>query len=372
MAQPSVLTNAPPKTRRSDFSPLLREVKEAGLLERRTAAYVIAISINVVCFAAVCAGVAILGNSWWTLFLAVPLALFATRAAFFGHDAGHQQISSSRRVHDVIQLLHANLLLGMSAGWWNDKHNRHHANPNHTDKDPDVGEGVMVWTLEQAEGRTGLHGWLSRNQAWLFFPLLTLEGLNLKVAGVLFLWQRRKTVAARRELGLIAANTILATAGLLLVMSPGKAAIFIVIFQMLFGLHLGSVFAPNHKGMEMPNPEDTERWGHLEKQVLTSRNVNGGLVVDWMMGGLNYQIEHHLFPNMPRANLRYAVPMVRAYCEKVGVPYRSTGVVDSYVEALRYLHEVGAELRDEQALSREAAKVAAENAAEASKDKTSV
>ena len=65
----------------------------------------------------------------------------------------------------------------MSYGWWNDKHNRHHANPNHTDKDPDVGDGILVWTLEQAEGRTGLHGWLTRNQARIFFPLLTLEGL---------------------------------------------------------------------------------------------------------------------------------------------------------------------------------------------------
>ncbi|MFC0625040.1 fatty acid desaturase family protein [Kribbella deserti] len=351
MAQPSVLTNAPPKTRRSDFSPLLREVKEAGLLERRTAAYVIAIGINVICLAAVGAGVAVLGNSWWTLFLAIPFALFTTRAAFFGHDAGHQQISSSRRVHDWIQLVHANLLLGMSAGWWNDKHNRHHANPNHTDKDPDVGEGVMVWTLTQAEGRTGLHGWLSRNQAWLFFPLLTLEGLNLKVSGILFLWQRRKTASARRELGLIAAHHALYFTGLLLVMSPGKAAIFAVIHHMLFGLHLGSVFAPNHKGMEMPDPADTERWGHLEKQVLTSRNVDGGLVTDWMMGGLNYQIEHHLFPNMPRANLRYAQPMVKAYCERINLQYRSVSVGRSYSEALLYLHEVGAELRAEKAIA---------------------
>ena len=62
----------------------------------------------------------------------------------------------TRTASRAIGLVHGNLLLGMSYGWWNDKHNRHHANPNHTDKDPDVGEGVLVWTLEQAEGRTGL------------------------------------------------------------------------------------------------------------------------------------------------------------------------------------------------------------------------
>jgi fatty-acid desaturase len=55
--------------------------------------------------------------------------------------------------------------------WWNDKHNRHHANPNHTDKDPDVAAGVLVWTLDQAEGRKGLHGWLSRYQARILAAL---------------------------------------------------------------------------------------------------------------------------------------------------------------------------------------------------------
>jgi hypothetical protein len=113
-------------------------------------------------------------------------------------------------------------------------------------------------------------------------------------------------------------------------MSPQKAIVFAVLHHALFGPHLGSVFAPNHKGMEMPDGDT--RWGHLEKQVRTSRNVNGNPVTDWLMGGLNCQIEHHLFPNMPRANLRHAQGAVRAYCQHVGVPYLSTGIVDSYAK----------------------------------------
>src|SRR6266542_6139623 len=286
MAQPTV---SPPTatrtaTKGSDFAPLLREVKAAGLLERRTAAYAMAIGINVALLAATWAGVAIPGASWWTLFLAIPLGILTTRAAFFGHDAGHKQIASSRKLHDWVGLLHGNLLLGMSYGWWNDKHNRHHANPNHTDKDPDVGAGVLVWTLDQAHGRAGLHGWLTRNQAWLFFPLLLLEGFNLKVAGVRDL--RDRTTDRRTEGALIAVHHVPYAALLLTAMSPGLALAFAVLHHMLFGLHLGSVFAPNHKGMEMPDPGNTEdRWGHLEKQVLTSRNVDGHPVTDWLMGG---------------------------------------------------------------------------------------
>jgi fatty acid desaturase len=334
-------TVTPPGTKGSDFSPLLREIKAAGLLERRTAAYAMAIGINVALMALTWAAIAAVGASWWVVLLTLPLGILTTRASFFGHDAGHQQIASSRKLHDWIGMLHGNVVLGMSYAWWNDKHNRHHANPNHTDKDPDVGEGVFVWTLQQAEGRKGLEGWLTRNQARVFFPLLTLEGFNLKVSSIRFLLARRRT--HRLELGLMAAHAVLYLTALFLIMSPAQALVFALVHHMVFGLHLGSVFAPNHKGMEMP--DDDSNWGHLEKQVLTSRNVNGGLVTDWMMGGLNYQIEHHLFPSMPRANLRFAQPIVRAYCERIGMPYISTGVIDSYRMGLRHLHEVGAELR---------------------------
>jgi len=79
--------------------------------------------------------------------------------------------------------------------------------------------------------------------------------------------------------------------------------------------------------------------------VLTSRNVRGGGVTDWFLGGLNYQIEHHLFPSMPRPNLRLAQPLVREHCARIGLPYTETGLVESYAGALRHLHRVGAPLR---------------------------
>jgi len=131
---------------------------------------------------------------------------------------------------------------------------------------------------------------------------------------------------------------------LLTSLSLGQALAFAAVHQALLGLHLGLAFAPNHKGMEMPAP-DGERWGHLRRQVLTSRNVRGDALTDWFLGGLNYQIEHHLFPSMPRPHLRLAQPTVRAYCREMGIPYTETGLVDSYRQALRHMHEVGAPLR---------------------------
>ena len=127
------------------------------------------------------------------------------------------------------------------------------------------------------------------------------------------------------------------------VLHPGKAFAFMAVHQALWGVYMGMSFAPNHKGMPVLTAEDNLDF--LRKQVLTSRNVRGGRLVDVALGGLNYQIEHHLFPNMPRANLRRAQPIVRAYCAERGIPYAETGLVDSYRQALAHLHEVGRPLR---------------------------
>jgi fatty acid desaturase len=83
----------------------------------------------------------------------------------------------------------------------------------------------------------------------------------------------------------------------------------------------------------------------LRRQVLMSRNVRGGLWVDFALGGLNYQIEHHLFPSMPRPNLRRAQPLVRAYCAEHGVSYTEVGLLESYRIVVDYLNNVGLRAR---------------------------
>jgi fatty acid desaturase len=337
-----VLTRPAVRSSGSDFAPLARRVRDSGLLDRRRGYYAGVIGLNLAATAAVWGAVAWAGNSWWTVLLAVPLAVLAARMGFLGHDAGHRQIARSARGNRWLGLLLGNLLLGMGHGWWNDKHNRHHANPNHVGKDPDVGEGVLAWTAEQAGRQRGVLRWVARHQAALFFPLLTLEGINLKIGSALFLRGRsRRDQVVEGGLLLVHALGYLSLAFWLL--PPGKALVLIAVQHALFGVHLGAVFAPNHKGMAMPEPG--QRWGHLRRQVLTSRNVRGGPVTDWFMGGLNYQIEHHLFPGVPRCSLRRLQPMVREHCATVGLPYTETGLVASYREALGHMREIGEPLR---------------------------
>ncbi|KJK33554.1 delta fatty acid desaturase, partial [Streptomyces variegatus] len=78
---------------------------------------------------------------------------------------------------------------------------------------------------------------------------------------------------------------------------------------------------------------------------LTSRNVRGGRLTDIALGGLNHQIEHHLFPSMPSPSLRRARTIVQRYCEDLGVDYVETGLITSYRLALTSLHQAGAPLR---------------------------
>ncbi|WP_370147065.1 acyl-CoA desaturase [Kitasatospora sp. GAS206B] len=339
--QPASGSCADSSRRSSDFSPLLRTIRAAGLLQRRSGWYTRSITMNLLLLAATAAGLQLIGNSWCALALALPAAVLSGRTAFIGHDAGHQQIADSRRANRVLGLVHGNLLLGVSIAWWTDKHNRHHANPNHIDKDPDVSPSVVVWTRHQATQRRGLARWLTRHQAGLFFPLLVFEGLFLMVTSIHDL-PRQPHRERLVEATLLAAHSIGYTILLLLAMDPLHALTFAALHHALLGLYLGSAFAPNHKGMAMPTSDD-RRWDYLRRQVLTSRNVRSGMVTDWLFGGLNYQIDHHLFPSMPRPNLRRAQPLVRAHCQTLGLPYTETGLIESYRQGLRHMHRVGAE-----------------------------
>jgi len=311
----------------SDYSELSRRIKHAGLLRRRSAYYAAKIASTAVLLAAGWTAFLLLGDSWWQLVTAVFLAFAFTQIAFLGHDAGHRQIFGTRRANGLVGLVLGNLLIGVSYTWWVGKHNRHHSNPNHADLDPDVTIGALAFTAAQASDKRGLVRAVVRFQAYLFFPLLLLEAAHLHTASVKAVLGGRERLD-RVEALLLLVHAAAYFAALLLVLSPLRAAVFLLVQQGLFGLYLGCCFAPNHKGM--PMLEGGKEPDYLRRQVLTSRNVRGSRVVDFLMGGLNYQIEHHLFPSMPRPNLRRAQPLVRAFCAERGVSYSESGVFGSY------------------------------------------
>jgi fatty acid desaturase len=324
--------------RGSDFAHLSRLIKSAGLMDRRRGYYLykIAATSTLALLAAVV--FVLLGDSWWQLAVAAFLAVISTQIGFLGHDAGHRQMFASHQANFLAGIAFATVGVGMSYAWWVDKHVRHHAHPNDDDRDPDVQAGAFVFTTGQAGAAGAVGRVFYRYQAYTFFPLLLLEAVNLRVASIRYLL-RAGNVHRGREAWLMGAHIVGYFAAVFIVMSPLHALAFIAVHQGLFGLYLGCSFAPNHKGMPPLSAEDDADF--LRRQVLTSRNIRGHWLTDLTLGGLNYQIEHHLFPSMPRRNLRHAQPIVEAFCNAVGVPYRKTSAVASYAQALRHLDTIG-------------------------------
>jgi fatty acid desaturase len=338
----SVVSRPSPVIRPGGYAELAAEIRELGLMNRRPVFYAGLLGILLLALGAAVAALLLLHDTWWALLLAPVFAVVSTQIGFFGHDAAHRQVSRRERASRMLGLFSANLLNGLSYGWWLDKHNAHHAHPNDLDADPDVYAGAVVFDKGQAVGRRGVAGWTTRRQAWLFVPMLTLEALNLHLSGVRAVvrpgLRHRKVEAVLLAVHVTAYVSLLAVA-----LTWQQALVFFLVHQAVFGIYLGCSFAPGHKGMPILAPELTE--DPLLRQVLTSRNVRGGRVAEVLMGGLNYQIEHHLFPSMPRPNLHRAQRVVQRFCEDRGVSYAQASAMETYAAVIRHLHAVGADLR---------------------------
>jgi fatty acid desaturase len=336
---PAVSTSGAAGRYVSGFAELTRRVQAEGLMARRYAFYWTCLSVAAVALGGLVAGMLLLGSSWLQLLLAAALGVLLTQLGFLGHEASHRQLFRSARWNDWTGRVLSGLLVGLSYGWWMNKHTRHHAHPNGLGKDPDIVSSAVAFTEEAAASRSRLGGWLVRRQGAFFLPLLTLEGLSLHVSSVRHLLSRRPVRHRWVEILFVVVRLVGYPLAVFLLLPTGIAFAFIGVQLGVFGFLLGGAFAPNH--VAMPVVPRGVKMDFLRRQVLMSRNIAGGPVVQFLMGGLSHQVEHHLFPNMARPNLRRASHLVRAYCQEHGIAYTETTLTRSYVQILRYLNEVG-------------------------------
>jgi fatty acid desaturase len=310
-----------------------------GLLDRRRGYYQVKITLTIFAFFAAWALFVVIGNSWMALAVAPLLGMMFTQLGFIGHDAGHNQVFGARRRNRLLGLIVANALIGLSFGWWVPKHSAHHAHPNEVGRDPDIGDGGVLASSGTPGNGRGFASWLARWQAPLFFPLMLLRSVGMHVLGIKRLLQRRDRASAV-EASLIMLHAALYLTVVLWVLSPLKALAFVAVQQAVFSLYLGVSFAPNHKGM--PIIESATAASFARRQVVTARNVRGGWFTTFMLGGLNYQIEHHLFESMPRPNLRRVQGLVRDFCVEADLGYREESFVGSFRQIVDHLSDAGA------------------------------
>jgi fatty acid desaturase len=322
----------------SEYVELKRVVRARGLFEKQPGYYARQMALLFALSALSVACLVLIRSPWIQALNALFLAFIFGQITFLGHDAGHGQILHTSRQNELLGLFLINLMVGASRAWWVDKHNRHHGSPNQVDVDPDIDFPVIAFAESQARRKVGLARFIVRYQGYFFFPLLLLEAFNLRYHSTQYILTRHAKYRPT-ELTLIAIHLTCYVGAIIWFLGPGLALLFILVHQAAVGVYLGSSFATNHKGrpvLEGETPGD-----FLRQQVETSRNLTYNPVTDFVFGPLVCQIEHHLFPTIPRNRLRQVQQVVRPFCLRQGLDYHETTPLVAYQEVLGYLTQIG-------------------------------
>jgi len=313
---------------------------------------------------------------------ALLLGMFWQQCGWLAHDFLHHQVFAKRKYGDIVGIYWGDLMQGYSMQWWKNKHNGHHAVPNlhnstavSQDGDPDIDTmPLLAWSLKQAQSFRELRSdgkdspftkFMIKWQAVTYFPILLLARLS-------WLNESFKTafgLGASSENALLELKTrglqypYLERTGIVLhwawviALSSGFGTFSIAYSLMYFftatcscGLFLALVFGLGHNGMATYDAETRPDFWKL--QVTTTRNITGGhgipqWFVDWLCGGLQYQVGHHLFPMMPRHNLAKTHKIIASFCKEWGVKYHETDLVVGTIEVLNHLRNVSDDFMEE-------------------------
>lgn len=323
---------------------------------------------------------------------AISLGFFWQQSGWLAHDFLHQQVfrsENTRWINNAMGYLLGNLGQGFSVAWWKNKHNTHHAVPNIDEMDPDIDTmPIIAWSTHSLKYLTSDKDFISRfgrfmvsNQDKLYFLVLSVARLSWCQQSLEYVFYESKRKADCVNVGDSSADSpskvgdfaFLSPADLFLEritllihwalylcfgwsylqQSPTYFLLWILVSQASCGYLLAAVFSLNHNGMPVLDQDEfygstkksanaKRELGFYEIQVLTGRDVQAGLFNDWFTGGLNYQIEHHLFPLLPRHNFHLVKPKIRELCNKLGVEYHETrSIWDGLSEIVTRLKEVG-------------------------------
>ena len=332
----------------TNFHLILQQVRDAGLLSKRPSFYVIRLAVISVIASALWVGAGFAGyaldySQWWIIagfLLAGLLGIMSAQYGFIAHEASHRQVFRNNKANDWLGLVLANLFAGLSYGFWLRKHNKHHQRPNQIGEDPDIAIRVLSFTTESKEEKKGIERFFSDRQGYLFPFLLLFTGFDLLVDSFAGLKRKERPLKVRiLEFSLMMVRQT-APYFVMALMFGWLWAIALWLFMMMtFGFFMGAAFAPNHKGM--PLVEKDSKLDFFSRQVLTSRNIKGSWLKDNLMGGLNYQVEHHLFPSMARPYLRKAHAIVAEHCRENDITLVEMNLLASYKTIMQHPNKVG-------------------------------
>ncbi len=317
-----------------DYLALREQLEKRGLLNKTPWYYVRNISLLIIFLTAAWTTFYTFESIYVRMAIIIALGFICVQIGFLGHDAGHKAISNKQAVNNIIGHISMTLVNGVSWSYWSNRHNAHHKDPNHVDEDPDVNYLIASFNKEQAEKRNKFVRWLIKRQTFFFVPMHFLTAFSMLVNSIIH------TIKESRfgEITLLALHLSawIVVPGIFI--GFGWAALFYTIATLLRGMYFSMVFVPNHAGMPMLNPET--KLSFAEKQIITARNITPSRFADIFFGGLNYQIEHHLFPNTSRKHLRACSEIVKEHCKQNKVRYEEVGFFKCYKDVLSHVHKI--------------------------------
>jgi fatty acid desaturase len=320
-----------------DFAALRERAVEAGLMESRPVWFYLHAALL---FSGIGAAIALvaLAPAYWPI-AALLLAVVWQQGGWLSHDFLHNSVHADYAKSEVVGSLLGGIVLGFSGDWWKRKHNTHHALPNVLGVDEDIDTTPFLSFTEADLAQMG--PWsrvLVRLQPITALPVLAFARLNWMVASVR--WALTAPTVERRglELTAIAVHHAWSLGMLALLPSWGQRIACYALAQLVSGLFTGSVFLVGHNARPMFDKDDAP--GFCALQCATTQNIRPLPGMRWFFGGLDRQIEHHLFPTMPRHNHARIAADVRALCSAHGLTYVERGFGEGLVDVARVLVRV--------------------------------
>jgi fatty acid desaturase len=268
----------------------------------------------------------------------VTLAFFSVHAGFLAHEATHGALSRNRVTAEWVGQVFNTLLTSLCYSYFTHIHRLHHPHCNERSRDPDMQSEIFSMYLQSAEVKTGLGRLVSRHQAVLIWILVWLQGFTLKIDSLRYLYRNPR--ATRADQPAVLLHFLIWFVPPVLLLGLPAALLNYALMTLLIGPYLGTIFLVNHIGTEVMEPGQPV--SHFLHEISVTRNLGASRLHDFLFGGLNNHIEHHLFPSMPTARLRSARSITREFCRRHGVIYREMSWIAAAREVARHFKRMSA------------------------------
>jgi len=302
------------------FNELKEQVREAGLLDRvpvRGTIEMIAIILSVIV-------ALITAPAWNPILLGIFITIVFTRSVFVSHDLLHRQYFKDKSFSKKLSYPFSALILSNSSSWWDYKHNvNHHTYCNIIEKDEDIRALDNAFTHKK-----GNNPFIKKHKFFIFwsamffmFPAFVLQSYEFVI--------KRKLWG---ELSLMLLHWPLIWGTLIYQIGAIDTLIVALTLNFIVSPWLALGFVTNHLGCETFDEKEAKNFSWMELQMRGSRSLRGGMILHWFYGGLNTQIEHHLFPKAPRFYLLKVQKITKDFAKKHNIPYFETGLLEAYIQ----------------------------------------